>query len=195
MFAFPGSYQWCCRSCLSPRLSEISLAHIHERSSVGICLLCVRLVMLLCNFQMILLLCCFSMSCLRGNLHLLVHCWPQSGTAGGYFELLSNFPLYFGLLRALSRPISCCFLSVLLPVLARVHLLVMSLHCMLQYSVALPLCGGSSWPIYSKYTSVIAYYYRCRENIIKAATFLRRGYRLKISGISFVYKTKLTDCD
>ena len=37
------------------------------------------------------------------------------------------------------RPISCCFLSVHLPVLARVHLLVMFLHCMLQSSVALPL--------------------------------------------------------
>ena len=36
------------------------------------------------------------------------------------------------------------FFPVRLPVLARVHLLVMSLHCMLQSSVALPLCGGSS---------------------------------------------------
>ena len=27
MFAFPGSYQWCCRSCLSLHLSEMSLAH------------------------------------------------------------------------------------------------------------------------------------------------------------------------
>ena len=67
----------------------------------------------------------FYISCLRGNLHLLVHCWPQSGTAGGHFGELWNFPLFVGPLRALSRPISCCFLSVLLPVLARVHLLVM----------------------------------------------------------------------
>ena len=41
VFAFPGSYQWCCRSCQSLNLSEMSLAHILERSSVGICLLCV----------------------------------------------------------------------------------------------------------------------------------------------------------
>ena len=55
--------------------------------------------------------------------------------------------LFFGLLQALSRPISCCFLSVLLPVLARVHLLlnlVMFLHCMLQSSVALPLCRAAN---------------------------------------------------
>ena len=153
VFAFPGSYQWCCRSCLYLHLSEMSLAHIIiERSSVGICLLCVGLVLLLWNSQMILLLCCLSISFLRGNLHLLVHCWPQSVTAGGHFGQMCNFPLFFGLLRALSRPISCCFISVLLPVLARVHLLVMFLHCMLQSSVALPLCGGSSWPRYSEHT-------------------------------------------
>ena len=69
-------------------------------------------------------------------------------TAGGHFGELRNFPLFFGLLRALSRPISCCFLSVHLPVLARVHIIVMFLHCMLQSSVALPLCGGSSSPLY-----------------------------------------------
>ena len=85
VFAFPGSYQWCCRSCLSLYLSEMSLAHILERSSVGICLLRVRLVLLLWNSQRILLLCCLSIFCLRGNLYLLVHCWPQSGTAGGHF--------------------------------------------------------------------------------------------------------------
>ena len=49
VFAFPGYYQWCCRSCLSLHLSEMSLAHILERSSVGICLLCVGLVLLLWN--------------------------------------------------------------------------------------------------------------------------------------------------
>ena len=85
LFSFPGTYQWCCRSCLSLHLSEISLAHILERSSVGICLLCVELVLLLWNSQRILLLCCLSISCLQGNLHLLVHCWPQSGTTGGHF--------------------------------------------------------------------------------------------------------------
>ena len=69
VFAFPGFYQWCCRSCLSLHLSEMSLAHILERSSVGICLLRVRLVLLLWNSQRILLLCCLSISCLRGNLY------------------------------------------------------------------------------------------------------------------------------
>ena len=147
VFAFPGYYQWCCRSCLYLRLSEMSLAHILERSSVGICLVCVGLVMLLWISQRIILLCCLSISCLWGNLHLLVHCWPQSGTAGGHSGELWNFPLFFGLLGTLSRPISICFLSLHLPVLARVHLLVMLLHCMLQSSVILPLCGGSSWPI------------------------------------------------
>ena len=67
VFAFPGSYQWCCRSCLSLRLSEMSLAHIRERYSVGICLLCVWLVLLLLNSQRILLLCCLSISCLWGK--------------------------------------------------------------------------------------------------------------------------------
>ena len=33
-----------------------------------------------------------SIFCLRGNLHLLVHYWPQSGTAGGHFgELCETF--------------------------------------------------------------------------------------------------------
>ena len=58
VFAFPGFYQWCCRSCQSLHLSEMSLAHILERSSVGICLVCVGLVLLLWNSQRILLLCC-----------------------------------------------------------------------------------------------------------------------------------------
>ena len=75
---------------------------------------------------------------------MLVHCWPHSGTAGGHFGELRNFPLFFGLLQTLSRPIVCCFLSVLLPVLARVHLLVMFLHCLWQSSVALTLCCGTS---------------------------------------------------
>ena len=60
----------------------------------------------------------------------------------------------------ISRPISCCIISVLLPVLARVHLLVIFLHCMLQSSVALPLCGGSSccWGL-----GALAYlYFACR---------------------------------
>ena len=82
---FQDLFQWCCRSCQSLHLSEMSLAHILERSSVGICLLCVGLVLLLWNSQRILLLCCLPISCLRGSLHLLVHCWPQSGTAGGHF--------------------------------------------------------------------------------------------------------------
>ena len=110
----------------------MSLAHILERSSVGICLLCVRLVLLLWNSQRILLLCCLSISCLRGNLYLLVHCWPPSGTVAT-LESCENFPLFFGLLRALSSPMSCCFISVLLPDLARVHLLVMFLHSILFF--------------------------------------------------------------
>ena len=48
---------------MSLHLSEMSLAHILERSSVGICLLCVGLVLLLWNSQRILLLCCLSISC------------------------------------------------------------------------------------------------------------------------------------
>ena len=47
--------------------------------------------------------------------------------------VVKNCPLFFGHLRALSRPISCCFISVLLPVLARVNLLVMFLHSMLFF--------------------------------------------------------------
>ena len=70
---------------MSLHLSEMSLAHIIERSTVGICLLCVGLVLLLWNSLRILMLCCISISCLRGRLHLLVHCGPQSGTAGGHF--------------------------------------------------------------------------------------------------------------
>ena len=58
VFAFTASYQWCCRSCLSLHLNEMSLSHILERSAVGICLLCVGPVMLLWNSQRILLLCC-----------------------------------------------------------------------------------------------------------------------------------------
>ena len=84
-FAFPGSYQWCCRSCQSLHLSEMSLVHILERSSVGICLLCVGLALLLRNSLRLLLLCSLYISCLCGSLHLLVHCWPQSGIAGGHF--------------------------------------------------------------------------------------------------------------
>ena len=64
-----------CSSSSSSYLNEMSLAHILERSSVCICLLCVGLVLLLWNSQMILLLCCLSISCLREILHLLVH-WP-----------------------------------------------------------------------------------------------------------------------
>ena len=62
VFAFPGYYQWCCRSCLSLHLNQMSLSHILERSSVGICLLCVGLVLLLWNSQRILLLCCLSIT-------------------------------------------------------------------------------------------------------------------------------------
>ena len=75
VFAFPGSYQWCCRSCQSLHLSEMSLAPILERSSVGICMLCVELVLLLGNSQMLLFLCCLSISCLRGILQLLASEW------------------------------------------------------------------------------------------------------------------------
>ena len=70
---------------MSLHLNEMSLAHILERSSVGICRLCLGLVLLLWNSQIILLLCCLSISCLRGSLHRLVHCWPQSGTTVGHF--------------------------------------------------------------------------------------------------------------
>ena len=119
MFAFPVSYQWCCRSCLSLHLSEMSLAHILERSSVGICLLRVRLVLLLWNSQRILLLCCLSIFLFTGK--------PIPAC-----PLLAS-EWYSRWLRALSRPISCCFISVLLPVLARVHLLVMFLHSMLFF--------------------------------------------------------------
>ena len=41
-------------------------------------------------------------------------------------------------------PFHVVFFQVHLPVLARVNLLVMFLHCMWQSSVVLPLCGGSS---------------------------------------------------
>ena len=61
----------------------MSLAHILERSSVGICLLCVGIDLLLWNSQRLLLLCCISMSYLRGSLHLLVLCWPHNSIAGG----------------------------------------------------------------------------------------------------------------
>ena len=44
---------------MSLHLSEMSLAHILERSSVGICLLCVGLVLLLWNSQRVFLLCVF----------------------------------------------------------------------------------------------------------------------------------------
>ena len=70
---------------------------------------------------------------LRGRLHLLVHCRPQSGTA---VVNLSSF------LRTSPSPITIhfmLFLSVLLPVLARVHPLVMFLHCMLQSMKERPL--------------------------------------------------------
>ena len=107
VFAFPGSYQWCCRSCQSLHLSEMSLAHILERSSVGICLLCVGLVLLLWNSQRILLLCCLSISCLRGSLHLLVHCWPESGTAGGHFWRVVKLSSF---LRTSSSPITSHFM-------------------------------------------------------------------------------------
>ena len=107
VFAFPGSYQWCCRSCLSLHLSEMSLAHIIERYSVGICLLCVRLVLLLWNSQRILLLCCLSISCLRGNLYMLVHCWPQSGTAGGHFGELWKLSSF---VRASPSPVTSHFM-------------------------------------------------------------------------------------
>ena len=43
------------------------------------------------------------------------------------------------LFRPISRPISCCFLSVLLPVLERSSILVMFLYCMLRSSVVPPL--------------------------------------------------------
>ena len=107
VFAFPGSYQWCCISCLSLHLTEMSLVHILGRSSVGVCLLCVWLVQLLSNSQRILMLCCISISCLRGNLHLLVHCWPQSGTADGLFL---RFVKLSSFLRTSPSPITSHFM-------------------------------------------------------------------------------------
>ena len=107
------------------------LAHILERSSVGICLLRVRLVLLLWNSQRILL-----------SFHFLFTGKPIPACpllASEWYSrwplwiVVKNCPLFFGHLRALSRPISCCFISVLLPVLARVHLLVMFLHSMLFF--------------------------------------------------------------
>ena len=56
-------------------------------------------------------------------------------------------------LRTSPSPITSHFMLFsfsILPVLARVHILVMFLHCMLQSSVALPLCGGSSWVLAGK---------------------------------------------
>ena len=44
--------------------------------------------------------------------------------------------IFFGIIRALSRHISRCFVAVLLPVLARARLLVMFLRCILQSSVS-----------------------------------------------------------
>ena len=43
--AFPGFNQWCCISCLSRHLSEMSLVRILERPSVGkpLCMVCVGL--------------------------------------------------------------------------------------------------------------------------------------------------------
>ena len=145
MFAFTGSYQWCCRRFLSLYLSEMSLAHILERSSVGICLLFVGLVLLLWNSQRnTLFLLSFHFLFMRKTTPacpLLASKWYSRWPL---WRVVKLSPLFFGLLRALSCPISCCFISVHLPVLARVHLLVMFLHCMLQSSVVLPWCGGSS---------------------------------------------------
>ena len=105
--------------CITYRCSVKNFSMIIlERSSVGICLFCEGLVLLLWNFMRLLLLCCFPV-----RVDLLVHCWPQSGTAGGHFGEPCNFPHFFGLLRTLSRPISCCFLSVLLHVIALARLL------------------------------------------------------------------------
>ena len=120
-------------------LTEMSLEHTLERSSVGICMLCVGLVLLLWNSQRILLLCylpffvyeetytCLSIVGLRVE--------QQVGTLESCVKLSSFLRTS---LRAISRPVSCCLRSLLLPVLAHVHLLVMFLHCMLQSSVALP---------------------------------------------------------
>ena len=119
------------RSCLSLHLSEISLAHILERSSVGICLLRVRLVLLLWNSHRILLLCCLSIFVYGETYTCLsivgLRVVQQVATLDSC-EKLSSF------LRASPSPVtSCCFISVLLPVLARVHLLVMFLHSMLFF--------------------------------------------------------------
>ena len=48
VFAFPGSYQWCCRSCLSLHLSEMSLAHLNDLQLVSVCY--ASLVLLSFNF-------------------------------------------------------------------------------------------------------------------------------------------------
>ena len=68
-----------------------------------------------------LLLYCLSVSCClrKPTPAYIIRCWPQSGrpTAGVHFGELSHFLIAFGLLRALLRPISGCFISVLLPVL------------------------------------------------------------------------------
>ena len=133
VFVFPGSYQWYCRNCLSLHLSEMSLAHILERSSVGICLLRVRLVLLLWNSQRILLLWCLPFLVYGETYTCLSIVGLRVVQQVATLDSCENFPLFFGHLRALSRPISCCFISVLLPVLARVHLLVMFLHSMLLF--------------------------------------------------------------
>ena len=70
-------------------------------------LLCVVLVLQLWNSQRILLLCCLSISCLRGNLHLLVHRWPQSGTAGGHFWRVVKLSSF---LRTSPSPITSHFM-------------------------------------------------------------------------------------
>ena len=49
---------------------------------------------------------------------------------------------FFGLLRTLSRLIACCFLPVLLPVLARVRLLVTYFTLYVAIFSRPPLCGG-----------------------------------------------------
>ena len=133
VFAFPGSYQWCCRSCLSLHLSEMSLAHILERSSVGICLLRVRLVLLLWNSQRILLLCCLSIFFTGKPIPACPLLASEWYSRWPLWIVVKNCPLFFWHLRALSRPITCCFISFLLQFLARVHLLVMFLHSMLFF--------------------------------------------------------------
>ena len=52
---------------------------------------------------------CYVVFPFLGSLQLLVRCLPQSGTECGHFREWWTFTLFYWLIRALARPISCYF--------------------------------------------------------------------------------------